>query len=170
MDNKTEVLKLREKYRQQYVNLDKTGFNASGLFVEATRNKLLDMKDSSGGRQYRFWHKNRKRIKTALIDLQLFLEIANEKNVNQVFNEETLQPFVGALLYRYKYNSTKSKIAQLFIEIGFSYLYHANRGVLTPSQRRAIEDASSLSKQLTFLTLPEEEREKYKIRFRFPLA
>jgi hypothetical protein len=166
MDDKTEVQKLREKYGQKYVKIDKAGFNASGLFVEATRNKLLELKDSIGVRQYRFWHKNRKRVKTALIDLQLFIETASEDDIDKVINRENMYSILNALLqrsYPVKPDSTKSKLAQLFIETGFSYLRHVNRDFVSDLQHRSIDDAIQLSKQLTLLTLPEDERKNYRI-------
>jgi hypothetical protein len=109
-----------------------------------------------------FWNRTRDKLLTKK-GIQLFIETATENNVNQVFNEETLKPFVDALLYRYTTNSTKTKIAQMFIETGFSYLRQATLGLATPVQKRAIDDAMDLTKQLTFLSLPDDEREKFKL-------
>lgn len=90
------------------------------------------------------------------------METANDKDLNQVINLDTLRPLVDFILTTgTKPNSEKAKIAQLFVETGFYYLQYNNRTFVTSSQEREIDDAINLSKQFTALLLPEPERRYY---------
>ena len=76
MDEKSRDVKLQEKYRQLYVKTDKQGFGASGIFVEARRRKLFELKterEQGERKRYNYWYQVRQKVKTALIDLRLFI-------------------------------------------------------------------------------------------------
>ena len=63
-----------------------------------------------------------KRVKNALVDLNIFVSTADKSQVNKVINSDTLVPVVRALLDARKADLTKAKVARLFIDEGFSYL------------------------------------------------
>ena len=69
-----------------------------------------------------FFHGLREHVKTALIDLYLFLEMAGINNVNMVMKPESLEPIVIELLWRKetlaKPDVNRAEIAKLFI-MGF---------------------------------------------------
>jgi hypothetical protein len=46
-----------------------------------------------------FWHDRRESVKTSLIDLGPFIEVAEKDQVNQVLTQENLTPVVEALLW-----------------------------------------------------------------------
>ncbi|MCW3976823.1 MAG: hypothetical protein NWE77_02700 [Candidatus Bathyarchaeota archaeon] len=132
----------------------------SGLFTRSTREKLLGKKriwDGKGDEATRntFWYRTNKRVKTALKDLQLFIELADKNYVNQVVTVETLKPVVKALLYQPIHdqevpNRKRAEIAKLFIEEGFGYLGAKSENFVTtlPTTKRTVEDALSLSSYL----------------------
>jgi hypothetical protein len=91
--------KSREKYKQ-YVN------KRGGIFTPARRNRLLKYSPGRNGHpstertDYQFRYKLREFVKQALIDFEMFLELADRKDVLMVFSKEALEPVIDALLKR----------------------------------------------------------------------
>lgn len=101
--------------------------NSGGVFTSITRNRLLGISGRTGRGRTKsdFWYDVRTSVKNALIDLELFIETADDGEINKVLNHETLRPVVFALLSTMidrKPDKSRAEIAQLFIEIGFHYL------------------------------------------------
>lgn len=153
-------------------NLYKGNYTESGLFTEARRKTLLELQRNkiSGlpepfknkHDKSQFWHETRNLVKTALIDLQLFIEVSSPKDFDRTLNADTFVPIANALLATSEpATPEKAKIAQLFVEIGFQYLSSHNSGFITSHQEQEIKDAIGLCKQLTALLLPLTERDNY---------
>ena len=122
-----------------------------GVFTNKTRGRLLGIPDLPGRpkTRYDFWYDVRNKVRTALIDLQIFLEAADKQQVNQVVTKDTLKPFVKDILSFYGGpDLTRAEIAGLFIRTGFDYLRSMWEGDLTLSHRRTIEEALDLSDNL----------------------
>jgi hypothetical protein len=153
----------QEKYLQLYEKADHQGYNAQGgIFTKKKRQQLLGLYGQSGRdrTKYDFWYNTRKYVETALIDLRLFIETSDKDDVNKVITEKALDPIFRELLNTHVYepDSTRAKIAQSLIDIGFRYLQWMNRNIITDNQKQIIFDANQLSKQLTAFLLPESER------------
>jgi hypothetical protein len=155
--------KLETKKEEGYhVKLRRYG----GLFTEPMRNGLLDVERKAGRdrKNINFWYDVRKTIKTGLIDLHLFLEVADDKNIKMTLNREKVMPVVRALFFPYsiqespKQSAERAKIAQLLVEVGFEYLRKSTFLFIDSTQERKIDDAINVSKRLTALLLPENER------------
>lgn len=102
-------------------------------------------------------------VKTALIDLELFIEVSDKKDVDQVITQETLKPVVEALLWYPlikpdKPDMKRAEIAQLFIQVGFNYLSAMKPASMTSSHHRTKDDAIDLSYFLVDAFKPENER------------
>ena len=177
-ENNSELTMLQEKFRRLYKKskkgkLDKTAVadfvRYGGIFGLKRRKQLLGLMGKSGGREGKntkadFRFDVREQVKTSLIDLQLFIETAENKDLKNVINRETIEPLVNSILnINDNQNGVKSKLAQLLIETGFHYLQKINGEYLTNSQHQAIDEAIDQSKQLTLLTLPVNERQKYRL-------
>jgi hypothetical protein len=122
--------KLVEKY-EKHIN------DPVGIFTRQARGNLLGITlrgrkiwDTTT-RDYDFWFDMRTRIKNALVDLELFIETANDKDLNEVLNKETLEPIVKALLWRpiqqkdpeeKAIDTSRVEIARLFFQVGNLYL------------------------------------------------
>lgn len=175
VDNEIEEFeRLRRKYQKLYIRSKlvskEDGFypklrRKGGLFTAPTRKRLLHIKRKAGRdrKNANFWYDVRETTKTGLIDLQLFLETADDKNVHRVLNRETLKPILDVLFYRSvqeppKQGAEKAKIAQLLVKYGLEYLQKSTTLVTTSSQQRMVDDAIDLSKQLAVLLLPESDR------------
>lgn len=165
MDYVSEELKyLQKRFRRLYRTSDY--YAKGGVFNRKKRQQLLGLYGKSGRdrKKYDFWQDVRDYVRTGLVDLQLFTETSDDKDVDMVLNRETLKPVIRSLLFPYsiqeppKQGAEKAKIAQLLIEIGFEYLKKSTIQVTTSSQERMVEDAIDLSRQLTALLLPENER------------
>lgn len=135
--------------------------DGGGIFTKSTMRKLLGIQKiaEKGKTKDNFWYDQRNKIKRTLIDLELFISVAGEKNVDQVINEETMTPLVNTILAfrfpnsnegyeRVKPDPKMAKVAKLFIETGFSYLAYANGIEMTRSHNRTVEDAMDLAKYL----------------------
>jgi hypothetical protein len=178
MGDKEEFKKhFQEQYKQMYKHPDY--FSQGGIFKKNRRKQLLGILGKSGrGRTLEernkplegqaktsFWYDVRETVRNGLIDLQLFVETADDKNVNMVLNKESLAPVLYALLnhsklyYRSEDDGTKAKIAQMLVEYGLSYLRGSK--FLFESERRGIDDAIELSKKITISLLPEKERDSF---------
>lgn len=129
----------------------------SGIFTRSTREKLLGTKRKWGGRGEKagkktintFWYRTRNQVRTALTDLQFFIESADKSNVNQVVTAETLKPIVNALLWHPILDEElpdqkRAEIAELFIKAGFEYL-SAKSGNYVSLHKRIIKEALELS-------------------------
>lgn len=135
-----------------------------GIFTKKTRGRLLGILRQTGrGRtEHDFWYDVRNYVKTGLIDLELFIEMADKKHVNQVVTKETLTPVVRALLFHQILDEAepdvrRAEIAQLLIHEGFRYL---RGGAVTLSHKRAIEEALDLTNYLV-----ERARARALVRF-----
>jgi hypothetical protein len=158
-----------EQRQKDYRELYKNDFSGVGIFVKKKRKQLLGIVAKSGGKAghgkggfdrktlSNFWYDVRESVKTALIDLQLFLETANDKDVDAVITREALSGVLSVLLSPSRGNGERAKVAQLLAEQSLEYLRHKSKYV-TKSQSQIFEDAIEASKQLTLLLLPEKER------------
>jgi len=163
----------QKKYRDLYGN-EKCS-RSGGIFGWKRRQQLLGLVGKSGGRGgvkegerntiYDFWYRVRETVKTALIDLQLFIETASDKDANLVLNKDSLESLVHALLYQPKEDTMKVKIAQMFAEQGLGYLRHKSQ-FITQSQMDSIDETIEMTKQLTVMELPENQRKEYFIERR----
>ena len=137
-----------------------------GGFERITRERLLGIKGKTGrGRsEADFWCDVRKRVKAGLIDQELLITVASEKNLSQVLTRETIRPFLEALLIHPisltrdpKHDSNRAEIAQMLIQMGFDYLT-SKPDLMSLPHSRVVEDAIDLSKQLADSFRPEEKR------------
>jgi len=120
--------KLVEKYK---LHLNRKG----GIFTTKTRGNLLGI--SVKGRKirdqnYDFRYDLRNQVKTALVDLELFLEAADVDDVDEIITKETLKPVVKALLPNNVASLMIAEIAQMFIEASFEYLTTAYMDINYP--------------------------------------
>jgi hypothetical protein len=171
MDDKQEFQKhFQEQYRQLYKHPDY--FSKGGIFKKKRRKQLLGILGKSGRNRplegkskNSFWYDVRETVRNGLIDLQLFVETADDKNVNSVMNKETLSPLVYAFLnhsrlyHNNKEDSSKAKVAQMLVEYGLDYL--KNSKYVYPNQRQAINETIDLSKQITILFLTDKEKDSF---------
>jgi len=141
------VEKMREKYRPF---IEKRG----GIFTPAKRRRLL--RYSPGRHGYSkadadFRYTARLFVKQALVDLEMFLEMADEKDVSRIINQESLEPIVRALLRNVsdKPNASLAKIAHMLIWYGFHYLKTQNPIRLIDILDSQIDDAIKSSNYLT---------------------
>jgi len=125
-----------------------------GMFTTKTRKRLAGILGLAGRdrTKHDFWHDVRKRVKTALVDLQLFI-ISGKSHVDKVVTRENLKPVVRTLLWHPVVDKdppdrNRAEIAQLFIEEGFNYLRSKTSGHVTLSHSRTIEEALDLSNYL----------------------
>lgn len=148
----------------------------SGIFGKEARKKILGMRRIWGGRGGEkgdkgkiradintFWYRTRNQVKTALKDLELFIEFADEKNVNQAVTVETLEPVVNSLLRTPIFDvhppaPNRAEIARLFIDAGLDYLREKKPKHITGSHQETIEQAIDLVNYLVEMFKPEEER------------
>jgi hypothetical protein len=134
-----------------------------GIFTQKTREKMITkegISESSPARNT-FWYRQRENVKTALLDLYLFLKEAGEDNVKQVFTEETLAPMISSLLetnYHGAPELRKAEISRLFILYGFNYLHKKYLNNLTVSHKNTIHTAVDLADYLAELLKPFEKR------------
>jgi hypothetical protein len=90
-------------------------------------------------------------VKQALVDLEMFLEVADEKDVRRTINQESLEPVALALLQnvRGKPNANLAKIAHMLIWYGFFYLTTQNPIRLPNILEGQIDSAIEISNYLT---------------------
>ena len=134
-----------------------------GIFTNKTRMRLLNLVHGREKTMNDFWYDRRKNIEAALVDIQLFVEVAGKDNVNQVMTWDSLRPIIHQLLYEPAYDLTgpdinKAEIASRLIQAGFVYLSMKKRNHITNSHQRTINDALDLSSYLVELFKPESER------------
>lgn len=149
--NNRQNEKLVSKY-EQLIDEAKTG--GEGTFTTNTRYRLLGVQGRSGrGRKEKdFWFHVRNQVKGALIDLQLFIEVAGDNNVRQAFNEEKLKPMVETLLWHPIVDNknpdiNRAEIARLFVNSGLNYLENVASSLKADTllHKRGIEEAKDLS-------------------------
>lgn len=128
-----------------------------GMFTKKAIDKLLGIIRTSGRDQTSndFWYDRRNDVRTALVEMTLFLDVASDKNINQVFTDESFRPLLYSLfwgkdwlLFDSEPDTEKAKIAQHMIEAGFHYLTEWKLNLMTKSHQRTIEDAMDLSRFL----------------------
>lgn len=161
MDDKESRIKfLQDKYRRLYNHPEYA--RSGGFFRTKRRKQLLDISGKSGRDRSKsdFWYDVRETVKTALIDLELFIDTARDKDLNAVLTKDSLNGIVSALLFPGEQNSTKSRIAYLFVRFGLQYLRDSTK-YLTKKQKKEINDAIELSQQLTMLHLSDSERPSF---------
>jgi hypothetical protein len=148
---------LIDSFRQQYKGTQ------GGIFSQVTREKILTGEGISGkGRpKNQFWYHQRENVKTALLDLCLFVEFAGDDNVDKVVTKEALKRLVGALLRDtvfpystqlhhkspYDLKIKRAEIADLFIRSGFDYFEFVGSD-MTLSHKRTMDEAIDLSNYL----------------------
>ena len=114
---------LEKKYTKAYYAATNQ-LKARGIFTQDKRKKMF----GKGGysrleNKTQCWYKVRRAVKAALVDLRLFIEVADDNNANQVLTLATLSPLIDSLLSNNAVvDSTRAKIAQYFVEKGFTYL------------------------------------------------
>ena len=126
-----------------------------GAFTPITRKRLTGIKGLSGRERTKndFWNDVRKRVKRALIDIELFIEFAERGQVNQVLSAETLEPIVSALLKGFAFggelDTKRAEIAHMFVKQGLEYLRGMNPD-MSLVEIRTIDEAVDLSKRLVY--------------------
>lgn len=159
--NEYEEKDIVKKYRLYLTHPKGKG----GIFTTITRGNLLGVPikgRKKRDKNYDFWLDVRSQVKTALVDLNLFIETAGEKNVNQVLTPEALEPVVESLLWhpilrKDKPDLTRANIAKLFIHEGFRYLRSMQKKHTTGLYSRAIDDAYEACKYLVELFRSQDE-------------
>jgi hypothetical protein len=162
-DEYNELKLLQDKFRRSYKHSNFAG--RGGIFRTSKRKQLLGLKGKSGRDTTKadFRYKVREQVKTALVDLELFIRTSDEKDVDMVLNRESLKPVIRSLLFPYsvqeppKKGDEKVKIAQLLVEIGLDYL-GKRTSILIPSITKRVENSIDLSKELSLMLLSEEGR------------
>lgn len=139
--------KMREKYRPF---IKKRG----GIFTPSTRNRLLRYSPGRHGYSQAdadFRYNVRRFVKQALVDLEMFLEVADKKDVNRIINQESLEPIARALLWkmRDKPDASLAMIAHMLIWYGFHYLKVQNPISLPDILDGQIDSAIDISNKLT---------------------
>jgi len=117
------------KLSQPWLFQNKAKTGGGGLFNAKTRYRLLGVHDPSGRERKEkfFWSDVRNYVRGALIDLQLFIEIAGDNNVRQTLNEQKLKDMVETLLWHPvprhdPPDLNRAEIARLFVDVGLNYL------------------------------------------------
>lgn len=148
---------IKERYKP-FVN------KGGGIFVKDTKKRLLGLSPGRPGwsedtADYRY--NVRSQVKQALIDLALFIEVADEKDVSRIINQKSLEPIARALLWNVpkKPNASLAKIAHMLIWYGFHYLKTQNPIRLPNALDSQIDAAIDISNYLTdcFMSSSREE-------------
>jgi hypothetical protein len=137
-----------------------------GIFTQKTRDKILTNEGISGRgiAKNQFWYRQRENVKTALIDLQLFVELSHKNDIDQVATKDSLEPIIGSLLlgvavFNEPPDQNRAEIADMLIRQGFSYLQQKAGENITISHQRTIDEALDLSNYL----LQKIKREPYSL-------
>ena len=156
-------MSLSEREREKKIAkfLDNYSTARGGIFKTKARERIMGIRRKSGrGRsETDFWYDMREYVKSALIDLELFLEFAGEKNVSMVMTGERLEPLIKKLASTklpVQVNLRIADIANLFIQTGFRYLHTAKMHDITLSHERTINEALDLANYLVQSFLPLE--------------
>jgi hypothetical protein len=138
----------------------------TAIFTHKTRCRLLGATNLPGRKSPQsindFRYDVRTKVKTALIDLLLFVEVAGKNNVNQVITRESLKHIFDVLLWypigEDEPDLIRAEIAQLLIKRGFEYIREMKKENIPLTAHRTIEEAIDLSNYLVELFKPESER------------
>lgn len=137
----------------------------SGLFVRKTRRKLVGINNLSGKNTTKanFWLDQRNRVINALKDIEIFLMVSGERNVDRVFTFENVKPVIGALLWNRgpEPDSRTARIAQYLVESGFTYLVRHKAHLLSKSHQDVIDRAIDVSRLLEANFSPDNQRRYY---------
>jgi hypothetical protein len=92
-------------------------------------------------------------VKNALVDLELFINMADKDQISQVLARESLEPVVGALLqyasgYGEEPDPNMAEIADMLVLLSFRFLKEGAKGNITLSHARTITEAVDLSDYL----------------------
>ncbi len=170
---KSQVRRLQEKLKSTKIVSKKNKIGkpylefSQGIFSRKTRKRLLGMSGISGRDRTidDFWYDVRKQVKLALIDLQLFITVAERKNLNKVINRESLKPIIETLLGHSIVAKDPpevylAEISQMLAEMGLSYLRQIFIGTEfdTPMLQKAMDDAISTNKLLVCAVEPLREK------------
>ncbi len=121
-----------------------------GIFTPKTRKKIIAQAGTTrvGRSKNDFWFDRREDVKMGLLDLQLFLESANEGQIKRVINYDTIEPLIKLLLRQpirdvqaNKQDLVKTRIAGLFVELGLEYIRGMMGDKVTLSHTRTIDEA-----------------------------
>jgi len=148
-----------EKQREKYLIAKFKPFIArqgGGIFTRKTRERLLGTRHLSGRDRTKndFWYDVRNRVKSALVDLELFVQTADKQQKEQVLTKDSLEPAISALLTPHfswseqQPNPVKAEIADMLIKHGFSYLGEMAKKDITLSHDRTMKEALDLSNYL----------------------
>ena len=139
------------------IRIDKYGEHlrkgVKGGYTTKTRKRLLGITEGLSGRDRSknvFWDDVRKHTRMDLIDLEIFLNYAQDNQVKQVITSDLLKPIIYALFLKPVYDHATpdlrtARIAQLFIKLSFEYLSEMRDDLITSSHSRTIQDAVDLS-------------------------
>jgi hypothetical protein len=123
-----------------------------GIFTNSTRQKLFTKKGISGrGRtKNTFWYRQRENVRTALVDLQLFIELSGKSDIDQVITKDSLKPIIGSLLlgvavFNESPDKNKAEVAEMLIRLGFDYFEQKAGENITLSHQRTVNEATDLS-------------------------
>jgi len=157
--------KARAKYKKERIIPKLRTFAqiaGGGIFTPKTRKMMVGLKSITGRDRTKndFWYDQRKRVKNALKDLEIFIELSGEDNLNQVLTSKTLEPIIKALLFRPVWENARpdlnrAEIARILINTGFGYLMAMKKKHITRSHKRTIDDALDLSNYLVQFFKPE---------------
>jgi hypothetical protein len=161
-----DVIKHWMVYRQKkYGSLYKGNYSGTGMFVMSKRKKLLGVTPKTEAETENMKRKAiasfnydvRENVKLGLVDLELFIESSEKKEVDSTVTTEVLTQILEVLLSREQASNEKLKIAQLLVQAGLRY--YKDQVLLTEIQERLFKDTIETSKQLAFLILPKEEKD-----------
>ena len=166
-----QKMKIKPKNEKNKLEYDESYIEGKGIFSSKVRGRLLGIK--TRGREpnefknpqskANFWYSRREAIKGSIKDLELFIEVADEDNLNRVINFESTKPIVEALLFsRIKENAEPNvntvKIAQMLIHRSFQYLKRMNKDNIGRLHEKAISNGLETCDVLANLLLPFSER------------
>lgn len=138
----------------------------SGIFTTKTRRRIVGTLDMRGrGGRYGlekkknqpindFWFDRRKQVKNALKDLELFIQVAEKDQIDQVLTKESLEPMINALLFGLAVwnvqapDRNRGEMADMLIRLAFQYLKNTMSEDITLSHERTMKEATDLSNYL----------------------
>ena len=111
--------KQREKYRPFF-------HERGGIFTSKARKRLLGLSPGRSGwaeETSDFRSDRNHDVKQALVDLEMFIDVADKKDIDRVLNEGSLRPVVAALLpLSAGPDRSRAEIADMFVRWGLDYL------------------------------------------------
>ena len=127
-----------------------------GIFTSKARKRLLGLSPGRPGwseSSADFRHDMREYVKQALIDLELFIETADEKDINRVINVETIEPVINSYFTldfgpHAERSIFKAELARKMVYDGFYYLRVTQYGNVPDYESKIIDEALDVSKNL----------------------